>query len=151
MIYFKNVAVPLHSQFVISLYALSFYISGRAHILSKTAITKKQPIEKQKNLNLLNTVPIENGFHFFTELGKFTGITATSTMEFAEKLQTIPIQSVTFHFQRQDFQKWLKNTIGDEELATRINQIKAGFQDENLRKALSTTVQNRITELQQHS
>jgi hypothetical protein len=119
--------------------------------LSKTTITKKQPIEKQKNLNLLNTVQIENGFHFFTELGKFTGITATSTMEFAEKLQTVPIQSVTFHFQRQDFQKWFKNTIGDEELATRINQIKAGFQDENLRKALSTTVQNRITELQQHS
>ncbi len=130
---------------------LSFYISGRAHILSKTTITKKQPIEKPNNLNLLNTVPIENGFHFFTELGKFTGITATSTLEFAEKIQIIPIQSVTFHFQRQDFQKWLKNTIGDEELATRINQIKAGFQDENLRKALSTTVQNRITELQQHS
>jgi hypothetical protein len=119
--------------------------------LSKTATTKKQPIEKQKSLNLLNTVPIENGFHFFTELGKFTGITAISTVEFAEKLQTVPIQSVTFHFQRQDFQKWLKNTIGDEELSTRINQIKAGFQDENLRKALSTTVQNRITELQQHS
>jgi len=129
---------------------LSFYIPGRAHILSKTTITKKQPIENQKNLNLLNTVQIENGFHFFTELGKFTGITATSTMEFAEKLQTVPIQSVTFHFQRQDFQKWFKNTIDDEELATRINQIKAGFQDENLRKALSTTVQNRITELQQH-
>ena len=121
------------------------------HILSKTATIKTQPNEKQNHLNLLNTVPIENGFHFFTELGKFTGITATSTVEFAEKLQTVPIQSVTFHFQRQDFQKWLKNTIGDEELATRINQIKAGFQGENLRKALSTAVQNRITELQQHS
>jgi len=129
---------------------LSFYISGRAHILSKTTITKKQPIEKQKNLNLLNTVQIENGFHFFAELGKFTGITAISTVEFVEKLQTVPIQSVTFHFQHQDFQKWFKNTIGDEELATRINQIKAGFQDEDLRKALSTTVQNRIAELKQH-
>ena len=151
MIYFKNVAVPLHSQFVISLYAYLSIFQVVLNILSKTTIIKKQPIEKQKNLNLLNTVPIENGFHFFTELGKFTGITATSTMEFAEKIQTIPIQSVTFHFQRQDFQKWLKNTIGDEKLATRINQIKAGVQDENLRKALSTTVQNRITELQQHS
>ena len=93
--------------------------------MSKTAITKKQPIEKPKKLNLLNTVPFENGFHFYTELGKFTGITASSTVEFAEKLQTVPIQSVTFHFQRQDFQKWLKNTIGDEELAMRIDQIMA--------------------------
>lgn len=79
--------MPSHSQLVIR---LSFYISGCANILSKTATAKKHPIEKQKNLNLLNTVTFENGFHFFTELGKFTGITATSTVEFAEKLQTIP-------------------------------------------------------------
>ncbi len=122
--HFENVAVPSQSQEVIRVYPYSSFISGRVHILSKTTITKKQPIEKQKNLNLLNTVQFENGFHFFTELGKFTGITATSTVEFAEKLQTVPIQSVTFHFQRQDFQKWLKNTIGDEELVKRIDQIK---------------------------
>ena len=53
-------------------------------------------------------------------------------VEFAEKLQIMPIQSVAFHFQRQDFQKWLKNTIGDEELAKRIDEIKAGSQDENI-------------------
>jgi alpha-amylase len=111
-------------------------------------MTKKLTIEKRKNLNLLNTVPFENGFHFFTELGKYTGITASSTVEFAEKLRIVPIQSVTFHFQRQDFQKWLKNTVGDEELAKRIDQIKAGSQDENLRKELLKTVQNRIAELQ---
>jgi hypothetical protein len=114
--------------------------------LSKIAITKKQTIEKPKNLNLLGSVPFESGFHFYTELGKYTGITASGMVEFAEKLQTVPIQSVTFHFQRQDFQKWFKNTIGDEELAKRIDQIKA--QDENLRKELSQTVQNRIAELQ---
>ena len=105
-------------------------------------------MEKPKNLNLLNTLSFENSFHFFTELGKYTGITASSTVEFAEKLQIIPIQSVTFHFQRQDFQKWLKNTIGDEELAKRIDQIKAGSQDENLREELFKTVHTRIAELQ---
>jgi hypothetical protein len=136
--------VPSQSQEVIRLYSYSFSISGRVHILSKITISKKQTIEKPKNLNLLNTVPFENSFHFYTELGKYTGITASSIVEFAEKLKTVPIQSVTFHFQRQDFQKWLKNTIGDEDLAERIDQIKA--QDENLRKELTKTVQNRITE-----
>jgi alpha-amylase len=114
-------------------------------------MTKKPAMEKPKNLNLLKTVPFENSFHFFTEHGKYTGITANSTVEFAEKLQIIPIQSVTFHFQRQDFQKWLKNTIGDEELAQRIDQIKAGAQDENLRKELFKAVHNRITELTKSS
>jgi hypothetical protein len=75
-------------------------------------------------------------------------VTAISMVEFAEKLQIIPIQSVTFHFRRQDFQKWFKNTIVDEELAKGINQIKAGSQDETFRNELSKTVQNRITELQ---
>jgi hypothetical protein len=75
---------------------------------------------------------------------KYTGITANSLVEFAEKLKTVPIESVMFHFQRQDFQKWFKNTIGDEELAKRVDQIKA--QNENLRKDLSQTVQKRIVE-----
>ncbi|MGO8805281.1 MAG: DUF5752 family protein [Candidatus Bathyarchaeia archaeon] len=98
-------------------------------------------------MNLLNNVPFEHGFQFFTELGKSTGITASSTVEFAEKLQIVPIQSITFHFQQKDFQKWFKNTIGDEELTKRIDHIKAGIQDEDLRKELSKTVQNRIAEL----
>jgi len=122
--------------------------SGCVHILSKIAITKKQTIEKPKNLKLLNTVPFESGFHFYTELGKYTEITACSTVEFAEKFQIVPIQSVMFHFQGQDFQKWFKNTIGDEGLATRIDQIMAQPSDEYLRKDLFKTVKDRITELQ---
>jgi menaquinone-dependent protoporphyrinogen IX oxidase len=122
---------------------------------SNTAMVKEWAIELGKKfnnlyqpLNLLKNVSFENDFQFFTELGKNTGITASSTVELAEKLQIIPIQSVTFHFQRQDFQRWLKITIGDEELAKRIDQINIWTQDdENLRKKLSETVQNRIAEL----
>ncbi len=98
-------------------------------------------------LNVINTVAFEKSFQFYTALGKNTGITASNTIEFAEKLQTVPIQSVTFHFQRQDFQRWFINVIGDEELAKRIDQINVWtHDDENLRKKLSETVQNRIAE-----
>ena len=117
-------------------------------VLSKMTGTKKQSPAKPKGPNLLSTVPYEKGFHFFTELGKYTGITASSTVEFAEKLQIVPIKSVTFHFQRQDFQKWLRNTVGDEELAKRIDQIKAWSSHENLREELLKTVHTRIAELQ---
>jgi hypothetical protein len=117
-------------------------------ILSRIAKTKKQTIEKPKKLNLLRNVPFDNGFHFFTEHSKYTGITANSIVEFAEKIQVVPIQSVTFHFQRQDFQKWLKNTIGDEKLSKRIDRAKALSSDENLRNELFKIVHNRIIELQ---
>jgi len=112
--------------------------------LGKKFDTQSQP------LNLLNPVPFEYAFQFFTELEKNTGVTASSTPEFAEKLQIIPIQSVTFHFQRQDFQRWFKITVGDEELARRIDLINVWtHDDENLRKKLSETVQNRIAELKE--
>ena len=87
-------------------------------------------------LNLINTVPFEKSFQFYIEPGKNTGITASNTIEFAQKLQIVPIQSVTFHFQRQDFQRWFINVIGDEELAKRIDQINVWtHDDENLRKS----------------
>jgi Family of unknown function (DUF5752) len=142
--------VRSQSQRIIRLSPISSHATGCARILSKKTITKKLTIEKRKTLNL-KSVPFENGFHFFTEVGKYTGITASSTVEFAEKLQIIPIESVMFHFQRQDFQKWFKNTVGDEELAKRIDRIEAWSSDENLRKELFKTVHNRITELTKSS
>ncbi len=115
--------------------------------MSKIVPVKNQNLAKQKEKNLLSNVTYENGFHFYTEVGKYSGVTATSLAEFADKLKTIPIQSVNFHFKRQDFQKWLKTTIGDEELARRIDSIKTTLTDENLRKELFKTIQNRITEI----
>ena len=119
-----------------------------------TARVREWSIELGKKLNtpflppnLLNTVPFEKSFQFYIELGRNTGITASNTIEFAEKLQIVPIQSVTFHFQRQDFQRWFINVIGDEEIAKRIDQINVWtHDDEKLRKKLSETVQNRIAE-----
>ena len=114
--------------------------------LGKKFNNLSQPLSQP--VNLLKTVPFENVFQFFIELEKNTGVTAGSTVEFAEKLQIVPVQSVAFHFQRQDFQRWFKTTVGDEELAKRIDLINLWTRDdENLRKKLSETVQNRIAEL----
>ncbi len=118
--------------------------------MSKTTLTKRLNSKAHRNSKLLNAVPYENGFHFFTEHGKYTGITAISTVEFAEKLQIVPVKSVMFHFPRQDFQNWLKNTIGDDELASRIDQVKES-KDEELRKKLFEEVNKRISELQVYS
>jgi hypothetical protein len=133
---------------VITAEAVAAIIVVLAFAFKKGYITIKIVDEENPKQNVLNTVPLENGFRFCIELGKYTGVTATSMVEFAEKLKTVHVQSVTFHFQRQDFQKWFKNTVGDEELAERIGQLKAGSQAENLRKELFKTVQNRIAELQ---
>jgi hypothetical protein len=118
--------------------------------MAKTLEAKKTPEKKTRIMNVLRTVPYSSGFHFYTELEKYTGITATSIDEFSAKLQIIPLESVVFHFQRDDFQKWLRITLGEEEIAQRIDQMKkwpSWSSDEYLRKELVKTVQKRLSEL----
>lgn len=100
---------------------------------------------------LLDTVPFENGFHFFTAIGNYTGITATNLREFEAKLQIIPEESVKFHFQHKDFQKWIKDTIKDEELCAKIGKIREAQSTENLRKKILRITQERISELTRFS
>jgi len=102
-----------------------------------------------KIIEILRTVPYEKGFHFYTAIGNFTKETATNLDSFEKKLQTVSADSVNFHLQRGDFQKWIKNTLGDDELAKRVNSISLTLPAEDLRKELHAIVQTRITELKQ--
>jgi hypothetical protein len=56
-------------------------------------------------------VPLGHGFQFFIEHGKNTGITASSSVEFAEKLLIIPIQSVVFIFNVKIFKDVSKTML----------------------------------------
>ena len=102
----------------------------------------------EKAQKILNPVPYEQGFHFFAPDGHYSGETATSLCTFLRDLQRLDIQSIRFHFERGDFQKWLKSTIGDDELARRISNLDKTASDEPIRQQLSETVQKRISELQ---
>ena len=102
----------------------------------------------EKAHKILNPVPYEQGFHFFSPDGHYSGETATSLCTFLRDLQRLDIQSIRFHFERGDFQKWLKSTIGDDELARRISNLDKTASDEPIRQQLSATVQKRISELQ---
>jgi hypothetical protein len=110
-------------------------------------IERKRLQLNKKIVEILRTVQYEEGFHFYTAPGNFTGETATSLDAFEKKLQVVPDASVSFHLQRGDFQKWIKETLGDEELAKRVSLIKPTIPIEDLRKELLAIVQTRITEL----
>ncbi|HKM60726.1 MAG TPA: hypothetical protein VJY36_07645 [Candidatus Bathyarchaeia archaeon] len=61
---------------------------------------------------------------------------------------SIDIESIKFHFHQGDFQKWLRNTIGDEELAQTIDKLDKRIPEEDLKEKLTGIVQKRISELQ---
>jgi hypothetical protein len=113
--------------------------------MSTKVRVKKQLIAKSTRVKPLTTVPFENGFHFYTAIGNYTGITATNLSEFATKLQIIPLESITFHFQRKDFEKWIKYTIKDVALAEGISRTNGEQSTEELRKEILRTLDTVIS------
>jgi hypothetical protein len=101
-------------------------------------------LNEAKANEILRSVSYENGFHFFSPEGHFTGETATSLCFFLRDLQHVGVESISFHFCRGDFQKWVRTTIGDEELANTIEGIDKNVSDENLLNQLHDVIEKRI-------
>jgi hypothetical protein len=113
----------------------------------KYAASKEQNISESKIVKILSTVPHDKGFHFFIDLSHSTGEIATSLDTFAQILERINVDSVKFHFQRNDFQNWIQTTVGDGVLAERLNHISGELPVEDLRNELIETVKKRISQL----
>jgi hypothetical protein len=98
-------------------------------------------------LKILSKVALENAFYFYTAEGVYTGISAISLEDFADKLHGINENSILFHYPRGDFQAWIKDTVGDWELADKMCFIQRGISGEQLRQEVLKMVQTRISEL----
>ena len=72
----------------------------------------------------LRTLPREKAFYFFTSIGNYTGKSATSLKEFAKEILDVNIKSLEFHLYRDDFEKWIAQTLEDNILANKIKQLK---------------------------
>jgi sporulation protein YlmC with PRC-barrel domain len=109
---------------------------------------EEEDISDLKIAKILSQAPKEKEFNFYTAIDQNTGERATNLETFAEKLQEINIDSVKFHFQRNDFQKWIEYTLGDDVLAKEISQINKQLSDEDLREKLVITIKSRIAKLE---
>ena len=114
-------------------------------------MSKIKSVEKRGNVwyvsKLLRTV--ENGKWFFFNItnGRYAGRTARSLTDAYSILKTIDVKSITFHFRRGDFQRWIQNIIGDIELSKRMRKIPRNTRDEELRSDLTKLLNERIIEL----
>lgn len=97
---------------------------------------------------ILRTVLREEAFYFFTSIGNYTGQSAASLDEFLQKIKDVNIKSIEFHVYREDFEKWISQTLGDAKLADEIKGLRnlktAG---NSLRDRLYFAVSRRVKEL----
>jgi alpha-amylase len=94
---------------------------------------------------ILRIVPDNRAFYFSTPKGKYIGEVALSLSDFQKKIETIPLPSVEFHFQRGDFQKWIQEIVGDLDLATRMRKVNQSLQGRALKEQLHQILTKRIT------
>jgi hypothetical protein len=100
--------------------------------------------------DILRTVPPDQSFLFFEDIGKYTGRLAANLADFCENMKTIDIASVTFHFERGDYERWIRETVHDAELARKLKRIKKSSSGEQLRNKILRSVRKRLKELQKN-
>jgi alpha-amylase len=97
---------------------------------------------------ILRTVPREKAFYFFTSIGNYTGVSASSLKEFMERVGDVNVKSLEFHLNRGDFERWIADVLQDAELAGEVRRLqKFDLTGDALRSQLSTTVSRRFKRL----
>jgi alpha-amylase len=107
---------------------------------------KKAPLSIETVQRMLRKVPNQEAFYFSRGIGDYTGQAATSLSEFAEMLRTVDSKSIEFHMERKDFERWIRNVFGDEELAQTVSRT-AGSKGENRRNELVMVTTKRLNDL----
>jgi hypothetical protein len=103
--------------------------------------------KKANSSRILSAVVEDRGFHFCSADGVYTKVTANSLSDFAKKLEVVDESSILFHYPRGDFQAWIREVIGDNELADKLCFIPHSLPQKKLKKELQRIVQNRIKDL----
>jgi len=119
-------------------------LGGKLTVAKKRTKSKINPKLAKR---ILKTVLIQEAFLFFTGFGQFTGEFAPSLADLLKKLKKIPLKSIEFHFKRGDFERWIRETLGDEYLASKISKIDMSTQGEELRAAIERMVKRRLDQL----
>jgi mannose-1-phosphate guanylyltransferase len=112
-------------------------LRDRVKVLTGSRIWPNILIGWAETVDGIVAVPGEKSFYFYLELGRYTGILARSIREFIGALRTVSVESLEFHTKRRDFEKWLREVVGSNELSDRISHLRKGnMKGENLRRAL---------------
>lgn len=80
-----------------------------------------QQMEKKEFLYPLRSLPIDDAFYFSSPVG-YTGHVAFDMDQFADMLQIVPADSISYHHQKGDLANWCRTVIKDEPLAQAIDR-----------------------------
>lgn len=90
------------------------------------------------------TVPLEKGFHFYHGTDMPTEFLATNLPEFVNCVEKVNTQSLEFHLDRGDFQKWL-TLLGEKRVIRQLDSLsKKNLKGEKLRTRMTEILKARV-------
>ena len=96
----------------------------------------------------LRNVSREEAFYFFTSIANYTGMNAASLDEFLLRIKEVDVKSLEFHLYREDFEKWVTQTLGDDKIAKDIKRLRdTKIVGDAVRDGLYFIVSRRLKEL----
>jgi predicted transcriptional regulator len=140
----RNIGVLCEEGFIRKLGTLPIYElteRGKKFVSSTFHLTKEQ-ISK-----ILGPVQFGEGFHFYWDMGQYTGRSSVTLEDFCKILEEIDVRSIEFHNKNGDFEKWFL-FLGDMELADEMKEIRnLHLKGDSLRVKIVEAVRRRISEL----
>jgi hypothetical protein len=111
-------------------------------------LPRKRKIARDVAERLLTPAPRDRGFSFYLGVDMPAGRHASNLREFSDRLLEVEPRSIFFHLERDDFQKWLVEVIGDRQLASKLSRLKGSeLSPEDLRSRVYSEVKARCDEL----
>jgi len=93
-------------------------------------------VTKEKAFEILTHRPGDKAFHFYAGIDKPMHVYAYDLSDFCNKLNTVDLETVSFHVERGDFEAWFR-MLGDNELAKKTALLKSRkLSGEELRETL---------------
>jgi len=115
--------------------SIAYSIYMQAVVLLASIIAERLRSNREAVARLV--VPDEKAFHFYRPSGEYTHMKARSLRELLESLEKVPIDSIIYHLNRGDLQRWLREVMLLDELAEEFDRIaKAEIGGDELRRAL---------------
>jgi hypothetical protein len=98
-------------------------------------------------LDVLRTVPSEKAFYFYRREGTPSGMKASSLQEFRVSIESADPETLEFHSQRHDFEKWVR-MLGDPTLAKQMQTLASqNLPPQELKSKLVRIVRMRVGKL----
>ncbi|AEA47226.1 glycoside hydrolase family 57 protein [Archaeoglobus veneficus] len=99
--------------------AFSIYMRVLSHYEERCSSRMKS---KQAAI-ALRSLPPEKAFHFRHFSGDYAG-SAYSLDDFASLLRSIPVESIRFHLENGDFERWIEYVLCDKRLVEEIRKLR---------------------------